>query len=134
MTPFEEKVEAVRRAYDAFHREDVDALLIAVDPEVEWCVDAAIPGAVKVYRGHEGIQKYLGQAREAFEEIRFDLEDFIDVDDERLILVATINVRGRASGAESSLRGYELLTVRDGRLARREVFFDRAEALAAAGL
>lgn len=111
---FEENVEVVRRAYDAFHHRDVDAMLAVIDPEVEWCVDAAIPGAVKVYRGHDGLRTYLEQAQEAFDAVRFDIEEFIDVGEDRLILVATINVRGKASGAESSLRGYELFTIRDG--------------------
>jgi ketosteroid isomerase-like protein len=133
MTSFEERVAAVRRTYDAFHRGDVDALLSEVDPEVEWCVDAAIPGAVRVYRGHEGVRKYLEQAQEAFERVRFEIEDFIDAGEDRVILVATIHVRGKASGVETNLRGYELFTLREGKLVRREVFFDRAEALAAAG-
>jgi ketosteroid isomerase-like protein len=130
----EENAAVVRVAYDAFHRGEEEAFLAVIDPDVEWCVDAAIPGAVQVYRGHEGIRRYLQQAREAFDEIRFDIEDFIDAGENRVILVATVNVRGKASGAEASLRGYELLTIRDAKLARREVFFDRAEALAAAGL
>ena len=127
-------MELVRRTYDAFHRGDMDAMLAEIHPETAWCVDAAIPGAVQVYRGHDGLRKYLAEAQEPFEEIRFDLEDFIDAGEDRVILVATINVRGKLSGAESALRGYELFTVRDGKLARREVFFDRDEALAAAGL
>ena len=134
MTSFEERVAAVRRTYDAFHRGDVDAMLAEIHPEVEWCVDSAIPGAVQVYRGHEGLRKYLAEAQEPFEEIRFELEDFIEAGENRVILVATIHVRGKLSGAESDLRGYELFTLRDGKLVRREVFFDRDEALRAAGL
>src|SRR5207249_1646006 len=58
---FEERVELVRRTYDAFHRGDVDAMLTEIHSEVEWCVDAAIPGAVQIYRGHDGLRKYLAE-------------------------------------------------------------------------
>lgn len=33
---FEEKVILLRHTYDAFNRRDVDAVLSALDPEIEW--------------------------------------------------------------------------------------------------
>jgi ketosteroid isomerase-like protein len=54
MNEFEESVQVLRRAYEAFNRRDVDAVLSMLDPEVEWPnmldgVTAHGRGAVREY-------------------------------------------------------------------------------------
>ena len=51
-------------------------------------------------------------------------------------MLAVINFRGRGkqSGAEVSMEFFQLWTFRDGKITRGQGFFDREEALKAAGL
>jgi len=51
-------------------------------------------------------------------------------------VLAVINFRGRgkASGAEVNIELFQLWTFRDGKIIRGQGFFDREEALEAAGL
>ena len=54
--PERENVELVRRAYDAWNRDDMDACLALMDPEVEWHTTGRLPDVEPVYRGHEGVR------------------------------------------------------------------------------
>ena len=51
-------------------------------------------------------------------------------------MLAVINFpgRGKQSGAEVNMEVFQLWTFRDGKVIRRQGFFDREEALGAAGL
>jgi ketosteroid isomerase-like protein len=51
-----ENVEAVKRAFDAFNRGDLDAMLKDLDPEVEWhpMFQMLLGGEGTVYRGARG--------------------------------------------------------------------------------
>jgi ketosteroid isomerase-like protein len=131
---FEENVEAARRVYEELNRGDLDELLAFVAPDVEFCIDAPIAGAAKVYRGHDGIRAYLADVREAVDGLTVELRDFIDAGGDRIVVEATARIVGRASGIEAEDHGYEVLTLRGGKLARREHYRDRAQALAAVGL
>jgi hypothetical protein len=56
----QENVEAFKRTIEAANRQDVEALLEEVDPEVEWphpAFHVALGGEATVYRGHEGVRK-----------------------------------------------------------------------------
>jgi ketosteroid isomerase-like protein len=51
-----ENVEIARRAYDAWIRDDLDAFLAELDPDVVWhtAIEGAAEGDDRVYRGHDG--------------------------------------------------------------------------------
>ena len=54
----QENVEAVRTAFDAFSRDDWDALIGLLDPEIEWVTTGQFVGG-QVYRGHAGVRDFL---------------------------------------------------------------------------
>ncbi len=60
--------------------------------------------------------------------------DVVDVDDQRVLALMDYDGRSKTHGAEITLAGGNLLTVRDGKLTRLELFFRRQDALKAAGL
>jgi ketosteroid isomerase-like protein len=60
--------------------------------------------------------------------------DFIDVDENRVLVMLDVRARSRTHQVEMPVEGANLLTLRDGRIARIELFFDRSQALEAAGL
>ena len=59
---------------------------------------------------------------------------FVEVDDERVLVLLAYQGRSKTHGAEMTLDGGNLLTLRDGKVARVQLFFNRLDALAAAGL
>jgi ketosteroid isomerase-like protein len=63
-----------------------------------------------------------------------DVEEFIDVGDDRVFTWCRYTGRGRASGAPADWHLAIIFTIRDGKIVRGEEYFDRDEALEAAGL
>ena len=63
----------------------------------------------------------------------FDAERFFDAGDEVAVFVR-VSGTARQSGASVEISAAHVLTVRDGRVMRTEVFLDRQEALEAVGL
>jgi uncharacterized protein len=126
-----DNVEFVRRAYAVFDT-DLEQLLTLVDPAVDWVspADAIEPGAL---HGHEGVRKAFAATAMAWEEPTHRPEDFADAGDH---VLATVVFRGhgRGSGMEAERREYHVWTLRGGAVVRFEWFYQREEALAAAGL
>ena len=60
--------------------------------------------------------------------------EFIDVDGERVLVLLDVRARSKTHQVEIPLDGANLLTFRDGKLARLEIYLTRDEALEAAGL
>jgi hypothetical protein len=60
--------------------------------------------------------------------------DFIDVDENRVLVMLDIRARSKTHQVEMPVEGANLLTIKDGKVARIELFFDRDQALEAAGL
>ena len=126
-----------RQGYAASSRRDFDFALTVYDPDVEVrFVDSGgviPPDLVGVQRGHEGFRRIWGQAIEAMEDLRMEPEELIDAGD-RLLLTGYWRGHGTGSGLPVEQRFFEVFALRRGMIVRHEIFFDRAEALDAAGL
>ena len=63
-----ENVEAFKRAVEANNRNDYDALLEEIDPDVEWYGVMAVMfgGEATVFRGHAGLLEYLRDIDQGF--------------------------------------------------------------------
>jgi uncharacterized protein len=129
----QENVEIVRQALEAYGRRDIDSFLHYLDPEFE--LHSAIVGGAEgsVYRGHNGVRKWLADSDEGFEELGFEATEFRDLGDQVLIL-GRIRARGRESGLELDSPSGWLSTLRTGKLVKSEGFLSWDEALEAAGL
>ena len=60
--------------------------------------------------------------------------EFVDVDEERVLVLMEVRARSKTHRVEMPVEGANLLTIRDGKLARLEMFLDQNEAREAAGL
>jgi len=129
----EENVEVLKALYDAGNRGDREAFLASLDPAAEWHVTGVVLDQQRVYRGREAIWEYISTFAEEFAEFRVDAEDFFDAGD-RVVVVARLVGRGRASGATVDLRFASVVTFRNGRILRGENYADTKQALEAAGL
>ncbi len=71
---------------------------------------------------------------ESFDGFHGDVEEYIDVGDDRVFTWVRYTGRGRESGVPADWHLAIIFTIRDGKLVRGEEYFDRDEALEAAGL
>jgi uncharacterized protein len=126
----EENVEVVRRAFEAYERGDVEAMLEEVDQEVQW---KQIEEPAPVY-GRDGVREAVQRWDETWDNLRAEVDEYIDAGD---CVIALIRFRGlgRRSGVPVEMGSYHVFTVRNGKVARMyESGPKRADALEAAGL
>jgi hypothetical protein len=148
----EENVEVVRRLYPEgldlvaalADRENFDATLAPlVEPDFEI---VTVPGQVPLsgvgaedssrptFYDVDGFARSFGEWLTAWESWVITGTDLIDVDESRVLVLLDIRARSKTHQVEMPVEGANLLTLREGRLARVELFFDRSQALEAAGL
>jgi uncharacterized protein len=125
-------LETVRRGYDAFNRRDIDALLDAFHPEVEWHPLLAELGG-GTYLGHDGVRRMLEEIEESWDDFRTEADRVVDAG-ERIFVFAHTSGRGKTSGVEAELHVVTVVEMRDGRALRVWSYGTLEEALAAAGL
>jgi uncharacterized protein len=128
----QENVEVVRRAFEAFSRDDWDAFIGMLDPEIEWATTGQFVGG-QVYRGHAGVREFLDALGGEFDGFHAEPQGFASASD---VVVADIRVSGtgKRSGAPVELQFTVVASLRSGRVIRVRNFLERQEALKAAGL
>jgi ketosteroid isomerase-like protein len=130
----QENVEIVRRAWEAWSRDDMDALFEFYDPAVEWDMTASYVPDMGVFHGHDGVREFFREWRAFFAEYYAEPEKFIDGGD-CVIVRLRQGGRGKASTVGVEMPSYwQLYRLRGGRAVRVEIYRDEAEALEAAGL
>jgi ketosteroid isomerase-like protein len=129
----QENVEVVRAAFDAFERGGLDALSQLHDPAIEWQTSAEDPDAA-THRGRVAVRRYIEGYMETFPGFRAELEECVSAPDGRVLTTTRYTGRARASGMDMDWRQSVVYTVESGLIVRAEEYFDRADALEAAGL
>jgi ketosteroid isomerase-like protein len=119
---------AMWRAFEAL---DIAAAGELVHPELVW--ETRWPGMDGAYQGLEGLRRYLANLEQAIAPAPPELIEARELGGERLLLHYRVSGRGAGSGAPVAMEFYDIWTMRDELLIRRQVFYDRQEALAAAG-
>ena len=130
----EENVKHARRVIELSNRGDIDgALELAADDYVLDMSNAIGPDK-GIYRGKEKVRDLFTSARDAVGELRWEAPEIIEVDEERLIVVLHVFMRGRGSGAEVDAVSAALWTISDGKGRSMKMYQSKADALEAAGL
>jgi ketosteroid isomerase-like protein len=127
-------LDLVRSLYVAWERGDWSSVDWA-HREIEF-VSADGPSRFSVV-GVEALAEAWGEFLETWEGWRVEAEDYRVLDDERVLVLIRIGGRGRASGLEVdevSAKGANLFHIRDGKVTRLALYWDRQHALADAGL
>jgi hypothetical protein len=93
-----------------------------------------LPGSRSIFYGIDGFVSTFREWVSAWESWLVTPTDFIDVDESRVLVVMEFSGRSKTQGVEMSSEGANLVTLREGRLARLQLFLRRADALEAAGL
>jgi ketosteroid isomerase-like protein len=129
----EENVELVRLAVDAANQRDLATLDSIWSEEGEFhSTFAASEG--RVFRGRQGIRDYFVTLGEVFDDMRIEIEEITDADEDRLVVLLRVAGRGKGSGANVEQRNGQVWTLVDGKIARIESNMNRTEAFEAAGL
>lgn len=128
-----DNVEILRRAYEVFARDDVDAILPLLDEHVEWRnpEDSPVAG---VWHGHQGVRDWFAEAYESFDEMRFMPDEFRELPDGRILVLLRAAVRAKQSGVAMEVPWANLITMRDGLITHFQIYSNHERALEAAGL
>jgi ketosteroid isomerase-like protein len=127
----EEDVERVRRGFAAYNRRDLDGTLAnwAPDAVLDWSNSRGFDAGV--FRGHREIQAFWQRMLEAFDEVRIEIDDPVEVERGLVLVENVAYLRGR-DGIEVQARSAFLLGIRDGKTTSLTLYQTKEEALEAA--
>jgi ketosteroid isomerase-like protein len=126
-------VEIVEIFMAVVNRRDIDTFAGVTTSDFEWFPVFAARVEGDVHRGREGIETFLGEVDETWEEFRPMPEEYRDLGD-RVLALGRLKTRGRASGVPSDSPWGGIYDVRGGKISRIRTYLDHGEALRAARL
>jgi ketosteroid isomerase-like protein len=95
--------------------------------------DLIAPDQDHVFYGRDGYLRMWRTWLDAFEDLRFEPEELLDLGD-MLLVTAQIEGHGSGSGVAVGQRVFQLFSLRQGLVRKQEDFVDHVQALEAAGL
>jgi ketosteroid isomerase-like protein len=126
-------LEIVQEMYERRERGDMDVAEF-VHPEIEFArIGSELPDVAGEWHGLDGMRKATVEYLNVWEDYRFQVERMIDLDD-RVLVLERHTARGKRSGAIIDQDVGTLLTLREGLITRWEYYWERSEALEAAGI
>ena len=124
-----EDVETIRGGLAALNRRDVGGMLATLNADVElFPLRAVLDGSV--YRGHEGLQRWLADMGEDWDDFRIESYDVRALDDGRILVVGRFHARGRSSGVLLDQPAAWVCEMAAGKVARIRFYTDADAALA----
>ena len=125
---FQEDVERLRLAYEAFNTGGVEAFLERLAPEFQLRDRESSPDRAATRFGKEGIKQLFDSYMEAFDALRLEPQEFIDCGDQ-IVVALHQRVRGKGSGAEVVGNIAHVWTVRGAAPYELRIFGDKESAL-----
>jgi ketosteroid isomerase-like protein len=131
----EENVEIVRRGYEAINAGDFERAFEFFDPKAEIRPGVDVPDLdfEDVYYGPEGFLQFHARMSEAWDELRWEPEEYIPAGDDVVVFIRFYGI-GKGSGVPVEQPIGHVCTMRDGKLVKHVTFWDRQKAREAAGL
>jgi ketosteroid isomerase-like protein len=128
-----DNVEIVRRIFDTFNRDGVEATAAFLDDDFEAYPFPEWLGP-PVYHGLQGLIELVGEWTDNFEDYRWEVERILDAPGDRVVILAHQhgNVKGQGIPVSQPVGG--VFWMRDGRVFRQAYFMTWEEALAAGEL
>ena len=128
----EQRVELVRRGYEAWNSGDRGWVLEHMSEDVEWVTPPEDPDTGS-YHGFEGIQAFWDQWRAAVGRLRFQPLEFIDAGEQVVVCTRRSGV-GEQSGLEVSDTVFQVYSFDGDTCVRVQEFYEKDQALRAAGI
>jgi ketosteroid isomerase-like protein len=101
---------------------------VCFDDAFELSLPPGYPEGEQVFRGREGLKRWIAGITEIWDEWRMERERFI-VAGERVVVLIHLVARGSLSGVSLDRETAHIWSIADDRVTRCEVYFDRAEAM-----
>lgn len=108
-----EDVKVVRRAYAAFGRRDLAAVLDTLHADVVWRVAESTPGIGGIHRGHDAVMDVLCAAPPDPSAFRSEPDDLL-ANGDRVIVLGHHRARSPRDGGEMTIPFVHVWTMRDG--------------------
>jgi ketosteroid isomerase-like protein len=128
----QENVEAVHQVLDAWNRRDFDAAMSVAHEDAELHFIGGFADLIgEEYDGREGMLRFW---RDILGTIggQVAIETTIDAS-EQVVIIASVEGAGAASGAPATLRFGQVWSFRDAKAIRLDFYYEPSEALAAVG-
>ena len=127
----QENVEIVKAAYDAYNREDWDALAKDAAPGFEMDLSRAV-GPWRGVFGLDQAREFVVELAASWESTWLEPHEFIEAGD-LVVVPGTQHVKGRG-GIEVVVRGTWVWTIRNGAIERVSMYQEKEDALEDLGL
>jgi ketosteroid isomerase-like protein len=85
------------------------------------------------YRGHAGIERWLGDWSAAWSEFEMEAEEFLE-SGEHVVVVLRMRAKGRGSNVTVERQDALVHELRDGKIVRLDYYNNREQALASVGI
>ena len=128
----EENVEIVKRAVAAVNQRDIDGYLACCTEDVRLVTPVADVGGA--YDGPNGVRRFFTDIADASPDFKIAIESLEAVGPDRVLGFMSVTGTGRASGIPIENATGNVYDFADDRIRRIQIFFDRNQALEAAGL
>jgi ketosteroid isomerase-like protein len=127
-------VKLLRRFYEYFNQNDLDAVLELCAPEVEIYKDPEVVEMVAAFtpRGQDRVAQYLRGWLDSWDAYLARPEEFLESGEE---VVALVHVRARGKGSQFEFEEdmADVFSVRKGKIGRLRLYVQRKDALKAIG-
>jgi ketosteroid isomerase-like protein len=122
----------VRSALEAWKSGDAEKSLESLHPDVR--LDVRFRPDGKVWHGREGWRRGMSEWVSTWSGWHFEIERYIDVGDDRVVVLFHESGRAKGSGLPMSESGVTVNTIRDGMIASSVLSLDRERVLEELGL
>jgi ketosteroid isomerase-like protein len=130
-----ENVELLRRFYESFNQNDLDAVLELCSEDVEVYKDPEVVEMVAAFtpRGRERVAQYLRGWLDSWSDYHARPEEFVQAGEE---IAALTRNRARGKNSQFEIEGEmaDVFTVREGRIASLRLYIQRDTAMEALGI
>jgi ketosteroid isomerase-like protein len=127
----QENLEIVRRLVEHVQAGEWDEAMSMISADIVLDVSRFPDGGV--YEGRDGYEAFFRRWFGTWNDLHISAERFFDAGDEVVVFLKLAG-RGKGSGVSVTLESADVWTVHGGKAVRLVGYFDRGEALEAAGL
>lgn len=131
----QENERLARHGMRAFNERDIESLVATMHPEgeIELVGGFADIMGQNVFRGTHAVRRFFSDWFTTFKTMNVELERYLDAG-EQLVALTRLNATVEESDVAVETLGAVVWSFRDGKTSRMALYYDRQEALDAAGL
>jgi ketosteroid isomerase-like protein len=99
-----------------------------LDPGIEVVDLPQVPGP-RIKQGIDEVEAWIAETKEVWDDLSMELEELLEVESQRWLVRTRLMGRARSSGIEMEQRQSCAVFLRTGRIARMELYAERADAI-----